>query len=73
MPPTLAPLGTTIVSIYFIYAYKKYILIKVYRPNFQSQPQLGDAKLVIENIYARHMLTVDKVHAIAAAVSKRGK
>ena len=61
------------VSICFVYAQKKHILIEVYRPDSQSQPQLGDARLVIENTHARHMLTVDKARAAAAAVGGRGK
>jgi hypothetical protein len=71
VPPIPAASGTTMVSICFVYAQKKHILIEVYRPNPQPQPRLGDTRLVIENAYARHILTVDKARAAAAATGGR--
>lgn len=71
MPPTPAASGTTMVSICFVYAQKKHVLIEVYRPDPQPQPWLGDTRLVIENAHVRHMLTVDKARAAAVVAGGR--
>ena len=73
MPLTVVPLATIIVSIYFVYIYKKHILIKVYRSNLQPESQLSNTMLIIEIIYIRYMLILDKAYTIVVIVGKRGK